>query len=80
MEPARADTPEALPIDPVDTITRMLLLGLLENVGDLVEKRPYEVALIEKLGDDIFAVYDKVTGLEFFKYREDVMNHLGNFV
>jgi len=32
------------------------------------------------LGDDIFAVYDKVTGLEFFKYREDVMNHLGNFV
>jgi len=61
MEPARADTPEALPIDPVDTITRMLLFGLLENAGNLVEKRPYEVALIEKLGDDIFAVYDKGT-------------------
>ena len=61
MEPARADTPEALPIDPVDTITRMLLLGLLEHVGELVEKQPYEVALIEKLGDDIFVVYDKVT-------------------
>jgi len=67
MEPARADTPEALPIDPVDTITRMLLLGLLENVGDLVEKWPYEVALIEKLGDDIFAVYDKVTGFRILQ-------------
>jgi len=60
MEPTRADTPEALPIDPVD-ITRMLFHGLLENIGELVEKRPYEVALIEKLGDDIFAVYDKGT-------------------
>ena len=39
----------------------MLLLGLLENAGNLVGKRPYEVALIEKLGDDIFAVYDKGT-------------------
>jgi len=61
MEPTRADTPEALPIDPVDIITRMLFHGLLENIGELVEKRPYEVALIEKLGDDIFAVYDKGT-------------------
>jgi len=60
MEPARADTPEALPIDPADTITRMLLLGLLEHVDELVEKQPYEVALIEKLGDDNFAVYDEV--------------------
>ena len=47
MEPTRADTPEALPIDPVD-ITRMLFHGLLENIGELIEKRPYEVALIEK--------------------------------
>jgi len=61
MEPARADTPEALPIDPVNIITRMLFHGLLENIGELVEKRPYEIALIEKLGDDIFAVYDKGT-------------------
>ena len=61
MEPARADTPEALPIDPVDTVTRMLLLGLLENVGELVEKQPYEIVLIDRWGDDIFVVYDKVT-------------------
>ena len=61
MEPARADTPEALPIDPVDTITRMMLLCLLENVDELVEKRPYEVALIDRWGDGIFVVYDKVT-------------------
>jgi len=67
MEPARAVTPEALPIDPMDTITRMLLLGLLENVGDLVEKRPYKVALIEKFGDDIFALYDKVTGFKILQ-------------
>jgi hypothetical protein len=60
MEPARADTPEALPIDPVDTITRMMLLGLLEHVGELVEKEPYEVVLIDRWGDDIFAVYHKV--------------------
>jgi len=61
MEPTRADTPEAVPIDPVVIISRMLFHGLLENIGDLVEKRPYEVALIEKFGDDIFAVYDKGT-------------------
>ena len=39
----------------------MLFHGLLENIGDLVEKRPYEVALIEKWCDDNFAVYDKGT-------------------
>jgi len=61
MEPTRANTPETLPIDPVDIVIRMLFYGLLENVGELVEKQPYEVALIEKLGDDIFAVYDKGT-------------------
>ena len=61
METTRANTPEARPIDPVDITTRMLCHGLLENIGELVEKRPYEVALIEKLGDDIFAVYDKGT-------------------
>jgi len=32
----------------VDIITRMLFHGLLENIGELIEKRPYEVALIEK--------------------------------
>ena len=39
----------------------MLFLALLENVGELVEKQPYEITLIEKLGDDIFAVYDNGT-------------------
>jgi len=58
MEPARADTPEALPLDPVDTITRMMLLGLLEHF-ELIERHPYEVVLIDKWGDDI-AVYHKV--------------------
>jgi len=61
MEPARADNPEALPLDPVDTITRMMLLGLLEHVDELIEKHPYEVALIDRWGDGIFVVYDKVT-------------------
>jgi len=60
MEPARADTPDALPLDPVDTITRMMLLGLLEHVNELIEKRPYEVVLIDRWGDGIFVVYDKV--------------------
>ena len=61
MEPTRADTPEAeLLIDPVDTITRMMLLGLFEHIDALIEGYPYEVALIDKWGDDIFAVYHKV--------------------
>jgi len=60
MEPTRADTPEAeLPLDPVATITRMLLLGLFEHVDELIERYPYEVALIDRWGDDI-AVYHKV--------------------
>jgi hypothetical protein len=71
MEPARADTAEALPIDPVDTITRILLLGLLE-------KQPYEIALIEKLGNDIFAVYDKGTVFRILqiprRYHEQFRN------
>jgi len=61
MEPTRADTPETLPIDPVGIIIRMLFHGLLEIIGELIEKRDYEVALVAKLGDDIFAVYDKGT-------------------
>jgi len=61
MEPARVDTPEAVPLDPVDTITRTMLLGLLEHVKELIEKHRYEVVLIDRWGDDIFAVYDKVT-------------------
>jgi hypothetical protein len=55
MEATRADSPEAeLPLDPVDTITRMMLLGLFEHIDALIEGYPYEVALIDKWGDDIF--------------------------
>jgi len=60
MNPTRADTPEAeLPLDPVDMITRMMLLGLFEHV-ELIEKDSYEGALIDKWGDNIFAVYHDV--------------------
>jgi len=60
LEPARADTPEAVPLDPVDTITRMMLFDLLEHVNELIERHPYDVVLFDKWGDGIFAVYHKV--------------------
>ena len=60
MEPTRANSPEdELPLDPVDMITRLMFLGLLEHV-ELIERHPYEVVLIDKWGDNIFAVYHKV--------------------
>jgi len=37
-----------------------MLPGLFEHIVKLIEGYPYEVALIDKWGDDIFAVYHKV--------------------
>ena len=79
MEPARADTPEALPIVPVDTITRMMLLGLLERV-ELIEKHPYEVALIDRWAMTSSRCMIKLRFLDFLKYREAAMRRLLPFV
>jgi len=80
MEPTRADTPEALPIDPVDIITRMLFHGLLENIGELVENGPMKLHSLKNWAMTSSWCMIKVQCFEFFKYREDIMNNLGNFV
>jgi len=60
MEPSPAATLEAEHLEAVNIITRMTLFGLYEHIDELIEGYPYEVALVDMWGDDIFVVYHKI--------------------
>jgi len=60
MEPTPAATLEGEHLEAVDIITRMMLLVLYEHIYELIEGYPYEVAVVDKWGDDIFVVYYKI--------------------
>ena len=38
----------------------MMFLGLYEHIDELIEGYPFEVALVDKWGDDIFVGYNKI--------------------
>ena len=66
MEPTPAATLEGEHLEAVDIVTRIMLLGLYEHINELIEGYPYEVALVDKWGDDIFVVYYKIL-LDIFR-------------
>jgi len=59
MEPTLAGTLEGEHLEAVDIITRMRLLGLYEHIDELLQGYPYQVALVDKWGDNMFVVHYK---------------------
>jgi len=52
----------------------MMLLGLYEHIHELIEGYPYEVAVVDRWGDDIFVVYYKIL-LDVFRVLQIRRRH-----